>query len=58
VSEDKVSANLRLFDAYSNLQTIGSDWYNAQESLVLKIPLAVISLEYKLNDQYGASRLF
>jgi RES domain-containing protein len=38
--------NWRLFAEYSNLQTIGSDWYNAQDSLVLKIPSAVIPLEY------------
>jgi len=36
----------RSLAAYSVLQTIGSDWYNACESLVLKIPSAVIPLEY------------
>ena len=36
----------RSFSAYSNLQKIGSDWYNTRESLVLKIPSAIIPLEY------------
>lgn len=36
----------RSFAAYSILQKIGSEWYNKQESLVLKIPSAVIPLEY------------
>jgi RES domain-containing protein len=39
-------ANWRLFAAYSNLQNIGSDWYNSQESLVMKVPSAVIPFEY------------
>ena len=36
----------RSFSAYTNLQKIGSDWYNTRESLVLKIPSAIIPLEY------------
>lgn len=39
-------SNWRSFAAYSNLQKIGSDWYNSRESLILKIPSAVIPLEY------------
>ena len=38
--------NWRSFTAYSNLQNIGSDWYTVQESLVLKVPSAVIPIEY------------
>jgi len=38
--------NWRLFAAYSNLQNIGSDWYTSQESLILKVPSAIIPLEY------------
>ena len=38
--------NWRSFAAYSNLQNIGSDWYTGQESLVLKVPSAVIPIEY------------
>lgn len=36
----------RSLAAYSFLQTIGSNWYNSRESLVLKVPSAVIPLEY------------
>lgn len=39
-------ANWRLFAAYSNLQNIGSHWYTSQESLVLKVPSAVIPFGY------------
>jgi RES domain-containing protein len=38
--------NWRSIAAYSNLQSIGSDWYTAQESLLLKIPSAIIPFEY------------
>ena len=36
----------RTFAAYSTLQKIGSDWIRSQESLVLKVPSAVIPYEY------------
>ena len=44
----------RSFSAYTNLQKIGSDWYNTRESLVLKIPSAIIPLEYNfiINTQH------
>jgi RES domain-containing protein len=32
--------------AYSALQQKGSDWYESQESLILKVPSAVIPSEY------------
>lgn len=32
--------------AYSTLQTIGSEWYKSNSSLLLKIPSAIIPLEY------------
>lgn len=38
--------NWRSMAAYSSLQKIGSDWYRAGESLMLKIPSVVISHEY------------
>jgi RES domain-containing protein len=38
--------NWRKFAAYSELQGIGSAWYNSKESLLLKVPSAVISEEY------------
>jgi len=36
----------RTISAYSTLQQIGSDWYTQQESLLLKVPSAVIIQEY------------
>lgn len=38
--------NWRTLAAYSQLQKMGSDWYHEQESLILKVPSAVIPLEY------------
>lgn len=39
-------ANWRTIAAYSTLQRIGSGWYNKRESLVLKIPSAIIPFEF------------
>lgn len=36
----------RSINAYSKLQQIGSDWYKTKQSLILKVPSAVISQEY------------
>ncbi len=38
--------NWQRLTAYSNLQDIGAKWYNSQETLVLKVPSAVILHEY------------
>ncbi len=38
--------NWRRFEAYTDLQKIGSDWYNSKEALLLKVPSAVIPFEY------------
>lgn len=38
--------NWRTLAAYSMLQNIGSEWYNKQESLLFKVPSAVIPQEY------------
>ncbi len=38
--------NWRSVIAYSKLQTIGSDWYRSRQSLILKVPSAVISQGY------------
>lgn len=43
---NELPINWRSIAAYSELQNIGSDWYNTRESLVLKIPSAIIPLEY------------
>ncbi|MCO5230183.1 MAG: RES family NAD+ phosphorylase [Chitinophagales bacterium] len=40
--------NWRSIEAYPTLQTIGSNWYNSQESLILKIPSAIIPQEYNI----------
>jgi RES domain-containing protein len=39
-------ANWRGMAAYGLLQAMGSHWYNEQESLVLKVPSAVIPQEF------------
>jgi len=36
----------RSFDAYPALQKLGADWYNQKQSVVLKVPSAVISKEH------------
>lgn len=38
--------NWRAFEAYSKLQELGSNWVNSRESLILKVPSAVIPQEY------------
>ena len=39
-------ADWRKIAAYGRLQTIGSHWYTRQESLLLKVPSAIIIQEY------------
>ena len=38
--------NWMSIEAYVELQEIGSKWYNSMESLVLKVPSAIIKEEY------------
>lgn len=38
--------NWRKFQEYPVLQNIGSQWYNNKESLILKVPSAIIPYEY------------
>ena len=38
--------NWRSMDGYTSLQAMGSSWYNKQESLVLKVPSAIIPSEF------------
>lgn len=38
--------NWRTLAAYPSLQKIGSDWYKKRETLLLRVPSAVIPLEY------------
>lgn len=42
----ELPANWRKLAAYPVLQKIGSDWFNKQETLMLKVPSAVIPYEY------------
>lgn len=42
----ELPADWRKMAAYGTLQTIGSDWYTKQESLLLKVPSAIIIQEY------------
>ena len=44
----------RSFETYSKLQQIGSEWYNSNASLLLKIPSAIIPKEfnYVINSQH------
>jgi RES domain-containing protein len=36
----------KLSTAYPDLQAIGSDWYTNKESLILKVPSAIITQEF------------
>ncbi|WP_461126661.1 RES family NAD+ phosphorylase [Spirosoma aerophilum] len=42
----ELPANWRTLAGYPALQTMGSTWYTSQESLILKVPSAVIIYEY------------
>lgn len=51
----KLPNNWRSLSAYPVLQQIGCDWYSNQESLVLKVPSAVIPNEfnYIINTEHS-----
>ena len=42
----ELPADWRTLAGYSALQTIGANWYTSQESLILKVPSAIIIYEY------------
>ncbi|WP_288428385.1 RES family NAD+ phosphorylase [uncultured Spirosoma sp.] len=46
ISRNELPDNWRTVAGYSALQRIGSAWYTTQETLVLKVPSAVIPYEY------------
>jgi RES domain-containing protein len=46
VSQANLPEDWRGINAYSELQEIGSNWYKSNQSLLLKVPSAVISQEY------------
>ncbi len=49
-------ADWRSLNAYSKLQRLGSEWYQRQETLILKVPSAIISQEYNyvINTEHPA----
>jgi RES domain-containing protein len=42
----ELPADWRSLRAYSTLQEIGARWYSSQQTLILKVPSAVIPFEY------------
>lgn len=46
VSVSELPLDWRSLSAYPTLQHFGSEWYRSQESLILKVPSAVICQEY------------
>lgn len=46
ISVTDLPKNWKSIEAYVELQEIGSKWYNSLESLILKVPSAIISQEY------------
>lgn len=48
INPNDLPKNWRSIEAYPTLQDIGSNWYNSKESLVLKIPSAIIPQEYNI----------
>ncbi|MES2555669.1 MAG: RES family NAD+ phosphorylase [Bacteroidota bacterium] len=46
IGTNDLPKNWREFDAYSRLQEMGSHWFNNKETLILKVPSAVIPQEY------------
>lgn len=54
VRESNLPNNWRKMEAYSVLQELGSNWYQAKETLVLKVPSALIPQEsnYVINTNH------
>lgn len=46
IHQKNLPGNWRSIIAYSQLQQIGSDWYKSKQSLILKVPSAIISQEF------------
>ena len=46
VKIEDLPSNWKSVSAYPALQSIGSDWYKNKDSLVLKVPSAIIPQEY------------
>lgn len=48
VMKSELPVQWRSMAAYEFLQKIGSEWYKKQRSLILKVPSAVIPMEYNM----------
>lgn len=46
IKAEDLPDNWRKFEAYPKLQQMGSYWYNSKETLILKVPSAVIPYEF------------
>ncbi|MFZ2282630.1 MAG: RES family NAD+ phosphorylase [Lutibacter sp.] len=46
ISINDLPEHWNTIEGYIELQEIGSKWYNTQETLILKVPSAIISQEY------------
>jgi len=48
ITTKDLPSNWRKFEAYPALQNIGSAWYSSRETLILRVPSAVIPYEHNL----------
>ena len=46
VNIENLPANWKTIEAYIELQEIGSQWYNSNETLILKVPSVIITQEF------------
>ena len=55
ISIDQLPADWQSLGGYAALQSLGSDWYRAGNSLMLKIPSAIVPKEHNfiINTQHG-----
>ena len=54
LTTNELPDNWRKFEAYPALQNIGSEWHTSRETLILKVPSAVIPYEhnYIINTEH------
>jgi len=54
IKTSELPIDWRKLEAYSQLQDIGSNWFVGQESLILKVPSAIIPFEdnYIINTKH------
>lgn len=54
IKTSELPSNWRSYEAYGKLQEIGAKWYADKESLILKVPSAVVPMEYNyiINTEY------